>query len=220
MRSGVIVSTVVTPAASYNLIDIGTLKALLGVTTTDTDAAFAIWIKQASRQAAQFCNQPFVVETIKDQVWPRRDGIPWTVRPDINTLQLSRWPIVALTSVVETIAGTPTTLIAGTDYIADNALGRLYRLDAYGNPKRWSVDPIAVTYSAGWEAVPDDVVAAVADLVKMRYFAQQRDPMVRQENIPGVQEVTYWFGSGPGSSSGIPPNIADQLDNYRMAVIE
>ena len=165
-------------------------------------------------------NQPIVVETISDQIWPRRDGIPWAVQPDLNTLQLSRWPVVSVASVTETVAGVATALVAGTDYLLDAALGRLYRLDQNGAPKRWTVEPVAVVYQAGWAAVPLDIVSAVADLVKIKWLGQTRDPMIREENIAGVQQTSYWFGAGPSSTNGIPPNIADQLDNYRMPVIE
>lgn len=209
------------PATSYDLVTIADVKALLGITATATgnDAALALWISQASKQAQNFCNQPFVVETIRDQIWPPRDGVPWTVRPDLATLQLSRWPIVTVSSVVETISGVPTTLVENADFMSDPENGRLYRLDASGNPKRWTANPVVVVYQAGWPAIPDDVVSAVVELVKMKWFAQGRDPMIREENVEGVVQTSYWFGSGPASTSGIPAGIADQLDNYRVPVI-
>ena len=230
MREGVVISTVLTVATSYALIDIGTLKALLGVTTTDHDAAFAIWVTQASDVVHRYCNRVFAVETVQDQIWPLKDGIPWTVRPNDETVQLSRWPLVSVASVVETIAGVATTLAAGTDYLVDQKLGHLYRLDQYGNPRRWSAAPLAVQFTsgytlpttgatAGYEPLPSDLIAAVADLVKGMWYAQTRDPMIRSQNIPGVYESAYFFATGPGGQGDLPVNVQAKLDRYRVPVI-
>ena len=219
MRDGAVIRRVTTPATTYDLATLATVKALIGVTATDKDAAFSLWISQASKQAQNFMNNPIVVETLEEKIWPRDDGFPHTVRDDINTLQLSRWPAVSITSVVETIAGAATTLSDGTDFISDLESSRLYRLDLQGRPKRWAGNPVVVNYVAGWATVPADVVSAVVSLVKILYFGQSRDPMVRQENIHGVGEMAFWFGAGPSSRDGFPSSIADQLDNYRVPVI-
>ena len=84
---------------------------------------------------------------------------------------------------------------------------------------RWAGNPVVVDYVAGWPTVPDDVVAGVVGLVKILYFGQTRDPMVKQENIHGVGETSFWFGSGPSATSGMPAWVTDQLDNYRVPVV-
>lgn len=216
MRNAVVVSTIVTPASSYDLIDLATLKTLLGVTTTQWDTVFGLWITQASTAAQNFTGNPFVVEAIQDQVWPRKDGVPWTVRPDLDTLQLSRWPVTAVTSVVEEIDDVATTLVSGTDFLPDLTFGRLYRLDDDLRPKDWDPDPVVATYSAGYAAIPADVVDAVASMVKIRWFAQIRDPMIRSSNIEGVASTSYWFASGPGADTDMPPDIQAKLERYRI----
>ncbi|RBP03812.1 hypothetical protein DFR50_14260 [Roseiarcus fermentans] len=213
------ISTVVTPAASPNLVDIATVKMMLGLTDTSADAFLALLIPQASAAAANFTNNKFVVETILDQIFPGRDGRPWTLRTAIAPLQLSRWPLVSVGSVIETIAGTPTTLISGTDYLVDAVNGQLVRLDSFGFPRAWGSDPVAVTFTAGFAAIPFEVVAAVVEIVKIAYYAQGRDPMVRSQNAPGVFEQAFWFGNGPGVDNELPPSIAGKLLNYRMPVV-
>jgi hypothetical protein len=219
MRNAVVVSTIVTPADDYDLIDLATLKTLLGVTATTWDAVFALWITQASTTAQNFTGNPFVIEARQDQIWPRKDGVPWTVRPDLNTLELARWPLTAVDSVVEQIAGLAKTLVAGTDFLADNEHGWLYRLDREGRPKDWAPDPVTVAYSAGYETIPADVVDAIASMVKIRWFAQTRDPMIRSSNIEGVAETSYWFASGPGADTDMPPDIQAKLERFRIPVV-
>ena len=331
MRNAATISTVLVPAASYNLTDIATVKALLGITTTTSDADLNLWIAQASGAAIHFCNQPFVVETIQDQIWPTRDGLPWTVKADVNALQLSRAPIVSAGSAAPTnpplaptlstlsggslaaavyavgltyvtpygetpigalayvacaagqlfslappaddeqslalaynvyacaVGATPskqasavglgaawtlpasglvagavapsviqaseqrngvwTPLGFGVDFTMDATNGTLLRLDQLGNPKGWGSAPKSVIYQAGFTTIPSEVVWAVVELVKMRYYAQLRDPMIRQENIQGVQETTYWFGSGPNADGDMPPHVTAELEGHRRRPI-
>ena len=223
---GVNILTVTAPAASYNLIDLATLKADLGITITTDDAFLTNRIASASATVANFCNRVFPVETLAWQFFPARDGWPWTVTQDIQPLELPRWPVVQISSVVETIANVPTTLVAGTDYLADNVRGQLTRLDIYGKPRRWWPDAVAVAFSAGYStvaapttgalALPADVFEAVELLVKNAYYARTRDGAVRSENIPGVISNSYF---SPDAAGGIPADVAARLNQYRVPVV-
>lgn len=209
----------VTPAASYDLVDLATIKTRLNITDTAQDAFLALAIREASKAVANYCNRNLVVEVVSEMIWPVREPVWGVLRGGVAPLQLTNWPVTALTSVVETIAGTPTTLTQDTDYRLDAAKGQVLRLDPFLYPCRWKANAISVSYSAGFATIPDDVVAAVSELVKMRLYAQGRDPMIRQENVHGVIDTTYWFGSGPSATSGIPSSITGRLDNYRVPVI-
>lgn len=210
----------VTPASSYNLIDLATLKTLLNITDSSQDAYLSFVIPQASASVANYCNRKLVVETVVETIWPQQDG-PWSiVRGGLAPLQLTNWPIVAVTSVVETVMGTATTLTAGTDFTIDNAKGQLIRFDSNGYPCRWKPNMIVASYSAGFATIPFDVVDATARLVKSAYFARDRDPNIRSEMIPGVAQFSYWQpGSGAGSNGNLPPDIQALLDNYRVPVV-
>ena len=209
---------VVAPAESYNLVDLATLKTLLNITNTATDAYFNLVIPQASAIAANYCNNPFVVEEIQSSYWPTRDSRPWVVRNGVAPLQLIRWPSISVASVVETIDQVPTTLVLNTDFLEDDARGQLTRLDSNGYPCSWRANPIVVNFSAGYATVPPNVVSAVVSIVKGMLSARTRDPALRSENIEGVYEAAYWFGSGPGSSDGLPSSITGLLDSYRVPV--
>lgn len=210
---------VVTPASSYSLVDLTTLKTLLDISGSSLDAYFDLIIPEASGLASAYANNPFVVEVIQSSYWPSRDGWPWIVQNRIAPLQLVRYPVVSpVTSVVETIAGVPTTLVENTDFIVDYAKGQITRLDQFGYPRNWHANPIVVVFSAGYATIPPNVVKAVVEIVKGIYFARTRDPNIRSENIEGVYEAQFWFGAGPGSPNGLPTSITGLLEPYRVPV--
>jgi hypothetical protein len=345
LRPAVTVSTILTPASNYSLVDLPTLKTVLGVTTTAYDPLFNILIPQASTTAQDYCNNPFVVETIQDQFWPGGDGWPWTVRTNVAPLQLSRRPIlnppavagtaapitplppyppqtsgaapqftiqaggalaaatyyvrltyvtplgetalspevalplaastlftipspvldenqiatgfnvyVATTSlaetrqnttpinlgtnwtlptsglisgaappsamtVAETIAGVVTPLGEGVDFIVDREFGQLTRLDTYGRPRNWHSDAVLAVYQAGYSTIPGDVFRAVVDLIKLDWYAQARDPLIRSQNVVGVYESSYVMGTGPGGADDMSAFATAKLDRYRIPVV-
>jgi len=222
---GVNILTVTAPAASYDLVDLETFKADLGITVSTDDAYLTGRIASASASVANFCNRVFPVETLSWQFFPARDGWPWTVTQDIQPLQAPRWPITSIASVVETIAGVATTLVAGTDYLADFTRGQLTRLDPYGKPRRWRPNAVQMAFSAGYStaqapvsgapALPADIVEATEMLVKNAYYARTRDGLVRSESVPGVISTSY-FGA---SDNGFPADVAARLLNYRVPVL-
>jgi hypothetical protein len=219
MRPEARIVTVTTPAPSYALVDLGSLKLRLGLTGTTADAALNLFVADASAAAIRYMNNPIAVETLTEQIWPWRDRWLGAVPNRAGRLQLSRWPIVSVTSVTETIAGTATALVAGTDFLVEPNAGQLVRLDSFGRPRAWNADPVAIVYSAGYAAVPSDLQEAVSEMVKARYYAQTRDPLLRSENVEGVYQAAYWSGGGPGAETDMPPAIQAKLDRYRVPVV-
>jgi hypothetical protein len=209
------VSTVIEPASSRNLVSVGVVKAVLGITDGSLDDFLTTAIKFVSAAIAQYCNRELVVETVKDEFWPARDSHPYQVPGGIAPLQLKRWPIVedGVSAVVED----GVTLVDSTDYRVDYANGQLIRLDGAGYPTQWPARAIAVTYDAGFSAIPADVQDAAVRMVNARLQGRGRDPNLRQESIPGVREVQYWIPNSP--TGNMAPDIEDLLDNYRVPVI-
>lgn len=224
-RPAVTISSIVDPAESYSLVDLTTLKTLLGITVGTYDGYLNLVIPQVSTAAQNFANNPFVVETIQDQFWPGADGWPYMVRRRTAPLQLSRWPIVSMVSVIETINNVATTLTLGTDYLADVADGQLTRLSTYSAPPvgvspwpvDWRANPIVAQYEAGYAAIPGDVIDAVADVIKAKWYGQQRDPMVRSETVPGVLSQSF---VAVDPKTGLTPYAAAILERgYRVPVV-
>lgn len=213
-------STVVTPADTYDLTTLDVVKGLLGITGDTQDAYLQSLISAASAGAAQYCDRVFPAETVLDEVWPAVDAYPYQVPGGVAPLQLSRWPLGTINSVVISTDPTsiPTTLTAGTDFRIDAKNGQLIRLDFSGYPCGWAPSYIAVNYVGGYATIPADVADAACRMVRSRYFANMRDPMLRSENIVGVYEAQYWIAMN-ASSGNLTPDIADLLDNYRTPVI-
>jgi len=208
------ITTVVAPAASADLATLSDVKTDLGITSNDENTYLKAQISRCSAAIAQYCNRTFVVETVRDDIWPDRDAYPFEIPPGIAPLQLSRWPIVSLTSVTEN----DTALVEDTDFSQDASKGHLIRLDALLYPKLWPTYKISVTYSAGYSTIPGDVVDALIRMVKARRDARNRDPMLKGRNIPGVIEQQWWVAS-PGEQGNMTPDISDLLDNYRVPLV-
>jgi hypothetical protein len=207
------ITTVVTPAPTYDLIDLATVKDALDLNDNKGDAFLKKAIGFVSAEIAQFCNRVLPLETLTDEFWPARDPYPYQVPGGIAPLQLSRWPLKIVTTVVEN----GDTLVDGTDYRVDAARGQITRLDGNAYPCLWPAYALSVTYDGGFSQIPNDVQDAALRMVTARWLARGRDPLMKQENIPGVREVAYWIPNTP--TGNMSPDIQDILDNYRTPTI-
>ena len=220
-----IISTVLTAASSYDLTSLANIKDDLAIPSTDTssDATLARFITEQSALVAQYCNRVFPIETIQDVIYPDRDPYPYQVTGMVGELQLSRWPLVSVTSVTDTVSvGVANTLVSGTDYQVDTARGGLTKIDPNtGYPTGWSPDQYTIEYTAGYfeagsGSPPPDLEMAVLRLVTARYKARGRDPFLRSQGEPGVGNEQYWIGALPGQTGPFPPDIAAVLEKYRV----
>lgn len=213
--NGVIV-TVLTPAASYDLTTLAAVQDDLGIIapTSSTLTFLARLITRASATIRQYCNTTFQAEIIKEEIYPLKQDWSGVAVGGMSLIRLSRWPVVSIASITEGFAPNITTLVSAVDYRLVPDMGHLFRLDSMTYPDRWRVLPVVVTYTSGYSAVPADVEDACSRLVKMRYLARTRDPALRQEDVPGVYSAAYQI-----SSSGLPADVTDMLDRYRVPVI-
>lgn len=224
------------------LTTLETVKDELDFATTDSsnDTRLERFIQEESDGIASYCNRIFGLATWQDQFRPQRGIRGEGIREAVNPLKLSKWPTTAtgVQSVVETIAGVSTTLVAGTDFEVDagsllpgdEGSSCLYRLDSNGNPRTWPAVQIVAIYQAGYAlpndslpgkpTLPTDLERACIRLVVWRFKAKNRDPMLRARNQGvdiGMEQ--YWVGSTPGNKSPYPNEIVSVLNNYRTPVI-
>lgn len=210
MMQPAIITTVTTPASSYDLTTLDNVKAELDITDGKQDPALKRYITSASTAAAQYCNRKFQAETVQDEIICS-DHFTWQVSGRFEVLQLARWPLITVVSVTED----GQVLTEGTDFLVDPPIGALYRLDANGNRIKWSTQPKVVQYEAGYAEIPSDVEDAVIRMVTRRFLSKGRDPNLKQQNVPGVLEQSWWIATG-SESGNMSPDITDILDNYRM----
>jgi hypothetical protein len=208
------VTTVTTPATSYALVDLATVKSDFGVTIKTDDVYLTRLIARASTAISNFCNRVFAVETVSDAFSPWRgpaDGMLYSSNP---VLQLSRWPVISLVSVVENGA----TLTRDVDFTLDAKASQLIRIDSDGRPCAWRDAPIAVAYSAGFAVIPDDLIEACEMHVLSRYKARGRDLTVRSQTLTGVFQAQYWGDPAKGAMN-VMDMLAPTLLNYRVPVV-
>jgi hypothetical protein len=216
MTGPVAITTVLQAADSYDLISLCDLKGDLGVTTTADDAYLQRRITEMSQVARQYMNRTLQVETVRDQFWLQRDPYPWQLPGGAMPLQLSRWPVIAVTLLSED----DIELVEGTDFVVDAEVGQLTRMlaaDPY--PTRWRTLPITVEYSAGFDPIPADVSGAVSRAVKGQYLGRSRDPAIKSQSAAGIYAASYNTQSGGAYGGVLTPDVYGILDGYRVPVI-
>jgi hypothetical protein len=105
-----------------------------------------------------------------------------------------------------------------SQHVAELVESRAQRIDGGGYPRNWPAVAIAVQYKGGYDQIPADIQDAALRMVRARWLGRNRDPLLRQESIPGVRDVTYWVPAGD-SNANMPPDVADILDNHRAPVV-
>jgi hypothetical protein len=178
--------TVTTPAESYDLTLLATVKSELGITDRSEDEKLARWITQASGEVSKRLNRVFAEETVSEtfRLTCRQDG-----------LLLSRFPVSAIASIVENDSTLET-----TDYELVTQTGELNRLrDDRG--WHWPRGKIVVTYTAGYAAIsdlPEGVERLAIIFVNQYRYSAPRDPMLRSETTDGAGSSSYFdAGSSP-----------------------
>lgn len=196
---------VVTSAAStYDLTVLATVKAELGITGTTEDTNIGTWISQASAACASYCNRTLRSETVTETFRSARNE---------SLIYLARLPVGTITSVTED----GVVLVVDTDYQLDAINGVLYRLSS-DLVVNWNFNKLVVVYAGGYTSIasiPDDIERACITQVKTLRSASTRDPLVKQESIPGVLDTSYWVGGIPGTVGNLSPEVTALLDPYR-----
>lgn len=224
MATGLAVITdVVTPAASSLLTTLARVKDDWQISGTSDDAFLTRVIARCSAEIANYCNREFGYRVLRDTVFPARDSYMYQLPGGLDVLQLSAWPVVSVTSIVED----GTTLDAATQYLLRGDVGQVLRLGSFSTPGTWPAVKIVATFATGYqlpgdgattgvEPLPLAIEDATSRLTWARYAARRRDPFLRQETTEGVGSNTYWIPAG--DSGALSPDIADLIDNYRVPV--
>lgn len=205
--------TVTTPPESSALIALAALRAELGITGTDQDAALNRMILRAGGQVQAYLGRPLPRATVSEEFRPEMPMFGPAPVP-AGALNLTLWPVASIASVE-----TDGTAVDSALYRLDAAKGQLWRLDGAGTAiPWWTCRKIVVSYTGGYalpldEADPDQarISGATTALATRLWAAQGRDPAVKATDIPGVMRQEYWVGATPAGAAGLPQDIADML---------
>lgn len=148
------ITTVLSAAKSQDLTDLATAKDELRLLPANT--ADDSWLRRAisnvSASVATYCQRVFLPELIEDVLDFQQDPYPYQTPGGVSSLQLSRWPVVALVSVEQiTSPGNREELTDGTDFRLNAELGELVKLNRYtGAASTWDTMPLVIRYAAGF----------------------------------------------------------------------
>jgi hypothetical protein len=200
-----VITTVVTPATTRDLVVLADVREQLQIKPNDTaqDAWLAKVISRTSLLAERYTNRIFAQQGYQDTFGAvsGQQGAP---------LILAQAPADV---TLVTIDGTD--LDGATDYLVDSEAGLVYRA---GDPGYWqSATSIVVSYTGGFAEIPDDIQMAVIELCVMEYRGRTRDPMLRERETPGLGRESYWVGPVPGQT--LPGDLGPTLDPYRRGGI-
>lgn len=137
---------VIDSAASYELLTLDELKAILGIASTDTseDAQLEMWIEQYSDVVATMCNRVFAKEKVKE-TW--RGDLPPLDNP---RLFLTHYPVDD--ADIESVTCNGGT-VDPANYEIENRSGKLTVFGSFS-------EPVVVTYTGGY-ALPHEAPAAL-----------------------------------------------------------
>ncbi len=192
--------TIVTPANTFNLIDVADARDALSITGLDQDANLSALIDRASDVIARECGRVFALETVAEQYRLARRA---------DELILTRFPLAEVVSIIEN-----DTALAASDYEASTATGVLTRL-ANDRTWHWPAGKIVVTYRTGFDlpsGAPKALQQACLQLVKAYYLGADRDPMIRSETVTPMTSATYF-----GNAEHLPPDVLGLLEHFSNA---
>lgn len=194
--------SIASPNTDRSLLTIAGLRSAAGVEGNASDQALLALGRYVSSVITKACR----VETA--------GAIPPTLRLEtvaqttvlhscVESFRLLRKPVIAIASVLED----GETLTVDTDYREIG--GALYRRSS-GSASHWApcVD-IVVTYSAGWETVPDDLEFAARKFVSEEWHHGDRDRLLKSKSIEGVSSYEWWVD--PTKDQVIPADVMTVL---------
>lgn len=194
--------TVTVPAASRLLTSLNAIKAELGISNAALDDVLLRHITEASGRIEDYCGRVFAEQTYSELF----RGV---YAPQLLTAQTP----LSITSVTEDGVA-----LSASDYEADEAAGIIYRL-SFDERVAWCADKVTVVYDAGYvlaSATPSALESACIALVKAKWFARLRDPLLRSEDVFGVGRNDYWVN---GSGGDMPGDVESMLAAWRRLLI-
>jgi len=188
----------------------------LDIQDLDAIASCLRAISGATAAIRNYCHQ--YIEKVEDDTWT------FDVRPARWNVMLPELPVIEVTSVVED----DETLTADDDY----QLGQYGQLWRVGQRWKEGTQIVTVTYTHGYETIPDDIVDVCTRAASRAYQAGLRS--ADADGIPGVASkalgdfsVSFVGETGGGMGEGVMGASAarmlllsekDMLDEYRQVL--
>lgn len=217
----------VTPAADADarrIVSVETFRTMSGLSTTELSAEAAeLMLDGALADCARSCRlarasgYPITLaQEVVSATWVDCSTVTWLYGGRSNQLLLPWRAPITLIEVTED----GVELEEGIDfrYLGSGVVERINS----GLACSWPMNGVEVEYTAGWLAedevnpVPADVVAAVCDQVKLKFYQRNTDYTLRSEDVAGVWSGSYNVPGGDAiSTSGLMRPLEDALAPFR-----
>lgn len=181
-----------------NLITLQEYKAYEGISSTTQDLEISTIIPKVSELVKNICRRTFV-DWVDDQKTEVLNGGP--------CLLLSEAPVITIASIEksENYGQTYTELTEFTDWVLDSQNQQILPIGRFEFP--YLVNGYRITYTAGYENIPEDLKLAVLDLVT--YYMKNQGAVQSQVAVTsGNAQVQYL------TQSNLPGHIKRVLDLY------
>lgn len=182
-----------------NLITKAEYKAYVGINSTNQDAEIDSLIPKVSQFVKTYCRRSFI-DYYDEALVERTSG-------GFDKIILKETPVAQILAVEKStdFGQTYVSLAEYTDWVLDTEDSTITSLSVTGFEKL--INGYQVTYTAGYENVPDDLKLAVMDLVT---YYRQNDGAVHSNKAPGTNTVQIEYVS----TTNLPAHIKRVLDQY------
>lgn len=181
-----------------DLITVAEYKAYAGISSTNQDIELATTVQKVSRLVKNICRRTFVdyVDEYKTDVFS--GGAPRILLPETPVLN------VASVQFSNDYGKTYTKLVEFEDYVVDRDRDAI-ELIAGQLMEYKRVNAFKVTYTAGYEVIPEDLKLAIFDLVT--YYVRN-EPAIKSSKAVGANTVQIEYVL----NTNLPAHIRRVLD--------
>lgn len=204
--------TVTGPARSRALLSLEEIKAAVGETGTDNDAALTklgLQVSDAVSSACGIVGDGVEIPTLKSE------DLLDTFRISTRTMSvtLSRRFV---TDIAEVLVGE--TALGAANYELERSTGVLRYLDDQWREIPFPFGRVAVSYTAGLITIPEGLKLATSTLLVEAWSSTFRDPLLRSESHEGLGSSSF-YKSSIASPEGWPKAVSDMLVPYRRLAL-
>lgn len=174
-------------------------KSYAGLTSPTQDAIIDALIPKVSALVKTLCRRTFI-DYVNDSKTEYFDG-------GQNEFATEETPVLAVASLEYSsdYGNTYTSLVEYTDYVVSKVSGGIRAISSAGFPE--AINGYKVTYTAGYETLPEDLKLAIFDLIT---YYMKNDSAIHSSKAPGTNSVQIEYVT----NTNLPAHIKRVLDQY------
>lgn len=174
-------------------------KSYAGLTSPAQDAIIDSLIPKVSALVKTICRRTFI-DYVNDAKVEYFDG-------GYDLFSPKETPVLAVSSFEYSsdYGNNYTSLVEYTDYVVSKATGDILAISTAGFTT--AINGYKVTYTAGYETLPEDLTLAIFDLIT---YYMKNDSAIHSNKAPGTNSVQIEYVT----NTSLPAHIKRVLDQY------